>query len=191
MINILTLQHDCPNARSPCGCQCSTFCWHVKYKCQPTHSPSDTTARRPALPTQLQTTGTEHTHYLHVRLTITHIMTTHTGYRHHTRITTRTQVQLLVRAHNELLPNGLPKRAYDWWAGPWHGTSASQRENTQLTSADADVCIDRNLSSTLQTITTTFVHIARFIKLAPVPPKVHCNRSKDKCLTNRKHHTES
>lgn len=113
--------------------KCSTFCWHVKYKCQPTHLDSETTAKGPALPTKLEITWTEHTHNLHVRLTVTHIMNTRTGYRQHKYTTTRTQTQLHIRSHNELRPGGLPKRAYVWWAGSWDGTSASQRENTQLT----------------------------------------------------------
>ena len=53
------------------------------------------------------------------------------------------------------------------------------------TTADADVCIDRNLSSTLQTV-TQLVYVNVFQNTVPEPPKVHRDKSGDKWLANPK-----
>jgi hypothetical protein len=112
---------------------CSTFCWHVKYKCHPTQSLSETTAKRPAFPTQ----HSENTHTITCQ---THFISHHeyahrlpaTKMRHYTHTNATKHPVTPTNYFQTTVPDGLPKRGYDWWAGSWDGTSATQRENTQL-----------------------------------------------------------
>lgn len=133
--------------------KCFAFCWHVKYKCQPTHLVSETTSKRTALPTQLEVSWTVHTqftcqthcnsHYEYAhRLPATQMHHyTHTNATTHP-VTQRTTSRRLAEASIHLMGRVLER----------HQRITAGKYAT-YTCADADVCIDRNLSSTLETIT--------------------------------------